>query len=317
VAPDVLLRSTGLDLASVGNPDASVPHGQKLRLWDEAARLSGDPDFGLHMAEWVSQSPEDHFDLLAYAVRSCATLGEHYKRMGRYVRLIHEGMFLSLEVEQDAARLMHGLVDNTIPPRHPMECMLALAVLQGRRAVGEDFAPREVRFAHAAPAQVSEQERLFRAPVRYGCPRSELVLDHAHLSQPQRYAEPRLLEVLDRQLEELLSRLPQARSFPGRVRSHMANHLLDGEPTVSAVAAKLQMSSRSLQRRLKDEGTSFAMLLADLRRELALCHLQDPQNTISEVAFLLGFTEVSAFHRAFKRWTGSTPAEYQRTARAS
>jgi AraC-like DNA-binding protein len=95
----------------------------------------------------------------------------------------------------------------------------------------------------------------------------------------------------------------------------MTDHLLDGEPALGAVAAKLHMSPRSLQRRLRDEGTSFARVLSGLRHDLALRHLRNPQITIGDVAFLLGFSEVSAFHRAFKRWTGRTPAEHLRSVR--
>lgn len=317
VRPDELLHAAGLNPASIGDPDVGIPHQAKLRLWDEASRLAGDPDFGLHLAEWVCLCPEEHFDVLAFAVRSCATLGDHYRRMERYVRLIHEGTFLSLDVEGDVARLAHGLIDVAVAPRHPVECMLTLALLQGRRAVGEDFSPREVRFAHPAPAQTHEQERLFRAPVHYSCPRSELVLNGLDLERPQHRAEPRLQAVLERQLEDLMAKLPEDRSFPGRVKCHMTDHLLDGEPAVSVVAAKMRMSSRTLQRRLSDEGTSFAKLLADLRREMAMRHLQDPKRTINEVAFLIGFAEVPAFHRAFKRWTGITPAEYKRSMRRS
>jgi AraC-like DNA-binding protein len=133
------------------------------------------------------------------------------------------------------------------------------------------------------------------------------------LEQPQKHAEPRLQAVLERQLDELVSQLPQDQSFPGRVKSHLATQLLDGEPVVSTIASKLHMSPRTLQRRLNDEGTSFAKVLAGLRRDLALRYLLEPRRTINEVAFLLGFVEVSAFHRAFKRWTGKTPAEYQRS----
>ncbi len=317
VRPDELLHAAGVDLMRLADPDVDVPQLVKERLWEEAVRLSGDPDFGLHLAEWICQSPEEHFDVLAFAVRSCATLSDHYRRMERYVRLIHEGTLLTLEIEADVARLVHGLIDGSKPPRQPVECMLALAVLQGRSAIGADFSPREVRFAHAAPSSISEHERVFRSPVRYACERNEIVLNPTDLEQPQHYAEPRLQAVLERQLDDLVSKLPDDRSFPSQVKCHLATHLMDGAPPVRAIASKLHMSPRTLQRRLNDEGTSFAKLLADLRRDLALRHLQDPRRSINEVAFLLGFLEVSAFHRAFKRWTGKTPAEYQRSFRHS
>jgi AraC-like DNA-binding protein len=316
VRPDELLHAAGIDLALI-DPDEGVPQHLRMRLWDEASRLAGDPDFGVHMAEWVCKNPEEHFDVLAFAVRSCATLADHYRRMERYVRLIHEGTFFTLEIEPHAARLVHGLIDDPRSPRHAVECMLAMAVLQARRSAGDDFTPQEVRFAHLAPASAREQKRIFRAPVHYGCARNEVVVNAVDLERPQHQAEPRLQMVLERQLEDLMSRLPQERSLPGRVKSCLSNHLLDGEPAVGAIAAKLHMSPRTLQRKLNDEGTSFARVLADLRTELAQRYLGDRRRTINEVAFLLGFAEVSAFHKAFKRWTGKTPAEFQRMARSS
>jgi AraC-like DNA-binding protein len=191
--------------------------------------------------------------------------------------------------------------------------MLALSLLQGRRAIGEEFAPQAVCFTHARPLQVSEHERIFRAPVYYGCPRNELLLDRALLLRAQRHAEPRLVAMLDRQLGGLLSALPENRSLQDAVRRCMTDELPEGEPAMAAIAAKLHMSSRSLQRRLQSEGTSFAQVLLDLRRDLALRYLRDERIGIAEVGFLLGFLDVAAFQRAFKRWTGTTPAQYRRS----
>lgn len=314
VPPPDLLRAAELDPAALANPDAYLLQAQEMRLWSEAVRLTGDQDFGIHMAEWVARVPLDHFDVLAFAARSCPTLGERYRLSGRYIRMIHEGIYLSLEEEGDVARLVHGHIPEQIGPRHPVESLLALAVLQGRASVGDDFAPRAVCFTHARPDRVSEQERVFRAPVHYGCPRNELVLERAFLDRPQRHAEQRLLALLDRQLGALLSELPESRRFRDVVMRGMMDELPEREPAVATIAAKLRMSTRSLQRRLKSEGTSFAEVLSDLRRDRALQYFQDGRLSISEVAFLLGFLDVTAFHRAFKRWTGSTPAEHRRSA---
>lgn len=316
VSPPELLHAAGLDPALLADPDAYLPGSQEMRLWDEAVRLTGDQDFGLHLAEWAARAPENHFDVLAFAVRSCATLGEHYALAGRYIRLVHEGVYLSLEEEGDVARLVHGHSPEQIGPRHPVEGMLALTLLLGRREVGEELAPQRVCFAHARPDRVSEQERVFGAPVHYGCPRNEMVLDRALLERPQLHAELRLLAILDRQLGGLLSGLPESHGYRDVVKRCMLDELPEREPVVATIAARLHMSARSLQRRLQSEGTSFAEVLSDLRRDMALRYLQDQRISIGEVAFLLGFLDVTAFHRAFKRWTGSTPAEYRRSARS-
>lgn len=314
VSPPELLRAAGIDPMLLGEPDGYVPRAQEVRLWDEAVRLTGDADFGVHLAEWVVRVPEDHFDLLAFAVRSSPTLGEHYRLAGRYIRLIHEGVHVSLEEEGDVARLVHGHIPEQVGPRHPVEGMLALMLLMGRKTTGADLVPQVVRFAHARPERVSEQERIFGAPVCYGGPRNELVLARGLLDRPQRHAELRLLAMLNRQLDRLLAELPERRSFQDMVKRCMMDELPEREPVVTTIAARLHMSPRSLQRRLQGEGTSFAAVLGELRRELALRYLGDQRISIREVGFLLGFVDVTAFHRAFKRWTERTPAEYRRTA---
>jgi AraC-like DNA-binding protein len=313
VPPPVLLAAAGLDPMLLSGPDADLLQAQGLRLWEEAARLTGDRDFGLHLSEWAASCTEDLFDVMAFALRSCATLGDSFRLGERYMRLVHQGIYLRLEEDGECARLVHGhYQEPSSPPRHPVEGMLALALLQGRRAVGDDLLPRAVHFMHARPAELREQERIFRAPVHYGCPRNELIFDRAVLARPQRHAEPRLLAVLDRQLAGLLSELPENPSFQAAVRRCMMDELPEREPGMATIAAKLHMSPRSLQRRLQSEGTSFAKVLSELRRDLALRYLRDGRIAIGEVGFLLGFLDVAAFQRAFKRWTGSTPAGYRR-----
>lgn len=311
VPPDALLRAAGLDA-----PEAAVPHARMLRLWEEATRLSGDPDFGLHVAEWLIDQAEDRFDVLAFAMRSCATLGDQYRRMGRYVRLLHKETHLSLEIEGDTARLVHGVVGHHASARQPSEGMIALLLLRGRRTLGEEFRPRAVRFIHPEPTRTTEHARLFQAPLCFGCARDELVLDRALLDRPQLRAEPRLLALLEPQLEALLSETSDDDSITATCRRSVADRLLEGEPTLVSVAKRLCLSPRTLQRRLRDEGTTFADVLADVRHELALDHLRDPRVSIQETAFLLGYSDASTFHRAFKRRAGVTPAEYRRAASA-
>jgi len=307
VPPPELLRAAGLDPALLADPDAYLRQPQEARVWDEAVRLTGDQDFGLHLGEWLAGAAEDVFDVLTFAVRSCPTLREHFRLAGRYIRLIHEGIYVSLEEDGDVARLVHGHSPEQIGPRHPVEGMVALALSLGRREVGVHFVPEAVCFAHARPNRVTEQERVFGAPVHYGCPRNELVLARELLERPQRHAELRLLAILDRQLGEILSGLPEGHGFRDVVKRRVLDDLPERQPVVAGVARKLHMSARSLQRRLQSEGTSFAEVLSELRRDRALCYLQDRRISIGEVAFLLGFLDVTAFHRAFKRWTGTTP----------
>jgi AraC-like DNA-binding protein len=145
--------------------------------------------------------------------------------------------------------------------------------------------------------------------VRFSAGENGLRLPVAELETPCVRADPALLAVLDRYAAERVERAPRSDSVADRGRAALAEELRAGEPSAATLAARLKMSVRTLNRSLGAEGTSYRRILDQLRRELAIHHLADDRLTIAEVAFLLGFSELSAFYRAFKRWTGRTPAE--------
>lgn len=290
-----------------------LAHAQELRLWEEAARLTSDPDFGLHFAEWLAPRTVDVFDALAFAVRSCATLGDQLRLVTQYSSLVHNEIVLTLEFEADHVLLVHTHRRAPLQPaRHPVEACLTLAVLIAREETGDDFSPVGVRFRHPRPSSEEEHGRLFRAPIHFGTPVDALVLEYTHLARPQRRSEPQLLALLDKQLAGLHGGHGAPTPLGHRVRREFVAHLPKGEPSVGTVAARLRMSPRTLQRQLQAEGTSFAAVLSELRRELAAKYLRDPNIAIAEIAFLLGFQDSSAFYRAFRRWEGTTPLAFRR-----
>src|SRR5262249_43347614 len=153
--------------------------------------------------------------------------------------------------------------------------------------------------AHPAPAAPSEHERFFGAPVRFNQPHNQLVFPRAHLDLPMREADASLASHLDRHLDVVLSGLSRAPSFVDSVRRAVGEDLRGGLPRVEEIARKLHMSPRTLQRRLRDAEVSFQALLSEVRRDMGLRYLRESQMSVAEVAFLLGFSEVSTFHRAF------------------
>lgn len=312
VAPPELLAAARIEASELEDDDGHLPQAVERRLWREAVRLTGDEDFGLHLSEKLAV---ETFGALGFAVRSSATVGEAFERTARYLRLIVRGPALTIEVEGDVARLVHEPPRGPAPSRHSVELLFGNLVRIGKRGAEGRFSPRLVSFRHEAPARVEEHRRLLGPELRFGAARDEMVIDRACLARPKADAEPALGAVLDQHLGALLSAQPEDASFLQRVRSALAAEIARGEPALSALAARLRMSPRSLQRRLRQEGSSLSAVLDDLRAELAARYLRESRESISEVAFLLGFSEVSTFHRAFKRWTGVTPAAYRRDRR--
>ncbi len=313
VPVDPVLRQVGLEAAVLKDRDARIPHSVVIHLWQAAAAASGDYAFGLHTAETLNFSL---FEVQAYAVLSSATLQEGIERACRYQRLQHDATRIALDLDAGGGEVTHSVPGGRMLPRHPAEFFAAVFVRMARHASGRAVVPLAVRFAHAPPVSLVEHLRIFGVAPEFGHLGFSFSVRFSHedLSAPLLNADPTLQALLDRHAADLLAALPKVSSFSEQVRSVIAKELVSGNPSLESIADKLGMSSRSISRRLFDEGTSHRALLDDVRQELAGRYLSEQNLAVGEVAFLLGFSEPSAFHRAFKRWYGVTPAAYRQRA---
>jgi AraC-like DNA-binding protein len=307
-AVEAFLAEQGVGSALLRDPEARLPHAAAIRLWQAAGELTNDADLGLHVAEAIRPG---QFGALDYALRTSANLGAAYARLSHYHRLLHDAAEVVLEIERDRAILSHRLPLPGGVPRPVSEFILAGWLVTSRQATGANCRPMAARFPHAAPANTSEHRRVFGCALKFGHKRSELVFPREHLELPLLKADPALQEIVESQVKALIAKLPKAEATTDAVRRFLAQELSCGQPQLAQVAPRLRMSARTLHRRLGQEGTTFRRILTEVRRELAVRHLAEGQLAIGEIAFLLGFSEVSAFHRAFKNWTGHTPRAYR------
>ena len=312
VAPETLCRASGLDPSALEEADSLIPISNLLGLAECGARLTGDDAFGLHVGE---RTDAKTYGLLGYVTINRRTFGEALGSLIRYQRIRTKAVEFSLEVDGPEARLAYHYRAADVAPRgrrQESEEMLSTMMRVGRELTGVDWAPREVHFEHAEPADTSEHERIFRAAVRFGLPLTQLVFDASVLGLPVVGADPALGSLLERQAEELLAGPRRDGVFAGRVRQAIKEGLPGGEARVDAACRRLGVSPRTLQRKLREEGTSFQGLLEETQRALAEFYLREPEVAICEVSYLTGFSQPSAFHRAFRRWTGLTPKEFRR-----
>lgn len=311
VAPEELYRAVALDPALLADPDNRIPYSQVVEMYEQGARLTGDDAFGLHLSERISPKI---FDVLSYVLLNSATLGDAMRRVVRYHPIWNDGAEYSLVVEGARARLRyHYLCADGAERRQDCEMTLAITLRAGQFTTGVDWTPDEVSFQHPEPPDTSEHRRIFGCPVRFSQPFNEYSFDASLLELPAIEADPVLFELLERHAEELLARFPRRGGQADEVRRMLFEALRGGDPGLDAVARRLGFSARTLQRKLKDEGTSHQELLEEMRRDLSQRYLREPRMAICEVAYLLGFSEPSAFHRAFRRWTGTTPARFRQT----
>lgn len=306
--PDPLLAAVGVSPRALADPDARIPMSAGAGLLARAEAATGDDCIGLHIAEHADlRSVDVHF----YAMTASATLQDAFDRLSRYQRLIHESTRIDIVPVGNGVALRHLLPGGLSAPRHTAEFLLAAWLRTGRLVTATEWNPAEVRFAHVAPSPTGELERFFRAPVRFATGENALVVPHDALLLPCIGADPALASFMDRYAQDHMPAETPIEGFSDRVRSVVTVQLREGVPSAAVTAGMLKMSVRTLNRTLAAEGTSYRAVLDQLRHELATRHLADSRTSIGEVAFLLGFSELSAFYRAFKRWTGQTPADFR------
>ncbi|NJM71599.1 MAG: AraC family transcriptional regulator [Scytonema sp. RU_4_4] len=302
-----VIAAIGLNPNWFDDLDRRISHEMLCAMWQEITRRSGDPCIGLRLPEFSQP-----LHIFGYAILNSPNLGRALERMGQYVRLVHTGVELTLTIEGNIARFTHDIPGS--PVRLPValsQWVLATIVWRFRQATGKDWVPLQVKFQHPQPTDISAYRNLFRAPLGFNHPVDELVLDAELLKLPLLKADPALEVILDRHVRELLANLPKNNTFLDSVRWAIHEGLRCGDVGMEGISQRLAYSPRTFQRKLKEAGTSYTGLLEEMRQQLSVYYLREQSLAVSEIAFLLGFSENSAFHHAFKRWTGLSPGEFR------
>jgi len=311
--PDQVLRTFHLDPAVLSHTEKFIPCVVFARILEEAARVTGDNCFGLHFCERFNSK---NIGPLTYVVLNSPTVAVADDQVARYLKLYNQAATVSRTVEGERAYFQYVLCDLGIesPPRQQNEYSLAVRLNRIRMMVGSQWPPLEVPFAHQAPAEISEHQRVFGAPFLFGYQTNNLVVESEFLECQVPAADQRLYEIMQRYFQRIIDEMPEDSGVLPSVRRAVAESMRDGDPNLGRVAKKMAMSRRTLQRQMKEHATNFRNVMDDTRRRFALSYLKDRRNSLTEIAFLLGYSESAAFTRAFKRWTGLTPLAYRRQA---
>jgi AraC-like DNA-binding protein len=316
-----LLASLGSDpqqfLATLGIDDGAAPEtfvsGDDVdRLLAEIAESRGDPAFGLTLAHAALVRP---LGLYSHVIWLSGTVRDAIERAVRFYGMVSRRSTLTLEEaiietkpgSRDAiATLRQHRVDNLARGAILTEYVFASFALRARAATGQNFALRAVRFAHPNDGVAhARYEETFAAPVMFGCAIDELVFDAAQLDLGLASADPITSAALEARVAALAATTTGRSSFTDRVRRAAASSLAE-HPSLVKIARQVGISARTLRRHLEQEGTSLRAIVDDIRRERA-DELLAAGTPVKEIAFVLGFSETSAFSRAYKRWTGRSP----------
>ncbi|RMT46912.1 Transcriptional regulator, AraC family [Pseudomonas savastanoi] len=303
VDSNALCQSAGIDPSMLGDPGAQFPSDITAELWQRAVQACLDPTLGLRVSRFVSPTS---FHALGYTLVASGSLREVFERIVRYRSMAEDSLELDFRTVGERYEFRFGTPKSCQLPAHELlDAFAAIYVRTCRNRLGRSYAPLAVHLQRPAPDNPQPWQDLFRSPVMFA-------------------AQENLLEFGGDQFDSHLDDGPvqvngqESRGDPlpsliweQRVRSAIETLLPDGEPTVRTIAEALHLSTHSLQRHLADEGCCYDLLLNQCRQNLALLHMNDPQSSLSEIAYLLGFTDTTSLSRAFKRWTGLTPGQYR------
>ncbi|MFZ5723491.1 MAG: AraC family transcriptional regulator [Pseudomonadota bacterium] len=303
-----LLAGTGLTPQQLFQLDEYLSLPDQVTIIRNALRLSGNPALGLQMGSRMHIAAHGPVGIAAY---TSATLGEAVETMARHQNI--RGQFAGMTIERDAQHLR--LLFNMQVPYDEVGLFLIEALVASAQGTMEFLLGRivdgcRIEFGFPPPPHAALYSQYLHAPFRFDAPRSLLEMPRALEATPLPFADPVAKQQAEQQCEQIAAEMKQRGSFAFRVTAILRNN--PGQLwTLDDVARSLNMSARTLIRRLKDEGTSYQLLLDAEQQRLARIYLDNPRHTVESVAAALGYHDVSTFRRAFKRWFGVPPSEYQ------
>ena len=306
-----LLAQAGLTAAQIDDPQARIAARSQIRLLELAAQALRDDLLGFHLA---TEFDLREIGLLYYVMASSDLLGDAIRRGARYSTIANEGMVVDLQAGRDVAVRFRYLGVERRHEQHQIEFWLTAFLRVCRQLSGRRLVPDRVRFVHPRGGNGRELQSFFGCEVEFGADVDEIAFPPEVLRIDNLAADPFLNRILIKNCEDALARRERS---AGSLRPDLENAIVPmlphGQASAREASRSLGMSQRTLTRRLAAEGLTFSGVLNELRRDLADHYLRDESLSISQVAWLLGFGNLSAFTHAFKRWTGTTP----RAARSS
>jgi AraC-like DNA-binding protein len=305
-----LLESVGVDPDSPVDPKQMVSAEDYYAFFERVARE--DPEAVSLPLRVGASMLTDEYGAFGLAWKSAVNLRGSCERAERYARVLTSVSTHEVEeVDEGVFMKLHRDGERRLGLRLSNEASIASVAAISQQVSTGEVELLGVFFKHESPGSVAAHEAHFGCTVHFGTDRDALLVAHESMQAPNRLGDPSIVSFFDSHLDNELSKFDDDASLERRVRIKVSQALSEGVPPVSRIAGQFGMSSRTLQRRLSDRGYSYQALVDSARRELAERLLKETSYPLAEIAFLTGFSEQSAFNRAFKRWAGQTPRSFR------
>jgi len=308
IDPEDLFRREGVDPDALFDAGARIETQHSQKLFQRAAELSRDPLFGLKSADYIRPA---HLGALGFSWLASKSLRKGFERLCRYARVIQDNLTIRLDEDED---LFYAQIYAQVPaPDEGLheDMQMAALITFCRIIAGKDFNPVRIHLRHAAPSDSGLYFELFRCPIEFRAGETLMAIQQSDVDRRLTGANDELAQLNEHIVVKYLAHAARE-DIVNRCKAAIIDALPNGTANENAVAEALHMTPRNLHRKLQKEDTSFKQLLTEVRRELAVQYIQDRSKTLTEISYLLGFSEVSSFSRAFKGWTGRPPSEARR-----
>ena len=308
---DRIFGRAGLCLDDVISPIDELNLQQYCELFEEAAAQTGNGNIGL---EFGQKFAPKKLGMLGFAAISSPTLAAALRTMEKYFPAHQEGTSFGLIQDRDILWLSYRIYDPRIERRRQdAELSLGMFCNVFRAAHGPDWVPLEVRFEHHKPDDKDEHEMRFGAPVQFGRRTNAIAFRRRDLDAVMPDQDPYLASVVEPFLQGRCARQSNPQDFAMAVRNEVKMQIGEKLPTMADISRLFGVSESAFQRQLRAHGLMFSDVLKAARHELALHYIADPDMPLTEIAYCLGYSELSAFSRAFRNWTGMSPQRYRRS----
>jgi AraC-like DNA-binding protein len=304
-----LAQQSGISRKDIENLDARIPISKLNKIWDIAKDYTQQAEIGLYVGEEIDPA---RFSVVAQASFQCETLRDVLQVYARFFSIVNEAACLTLKEGDEWATLEFKSLSPDCYCISEMERMVVTALARCDYLTGRRIKVQCFNFQHAQPEYIAKYQEVCKGELKFSQEQTGVVFKKSALDLKVKHGNPYLLSVLTSYAEKLLRKVASSSDIKDKVRRFIRRHLAeDAELDVERAAKALNMSRHTLYRKLKKEQVSFQSLVEEVRQREAERYLKENKVSISEVAFLLGFSELSAFSRAFKRWTGESPAKFR------
>jgi len=310
---NTLLSTGNLNWEMLQQEDFRIEAEVYNRVLEQAVALSGDEFFGLHMGTYLSLSAAG---IIGQITQTSRTVKEALEYMVTFANLGCQALPLSLNETKDAWAIHYTpseewIKQSPIAVRHTLEGAMSFTLREFHTLTLQKHFPKAIEFNFPRSAQFSVYENTFQCPVHFAKAKNALLLKKSQVEEKVVTSDYDLLRTLVMHAEKKLAAMQSEQGFFKIVKQSVLNMVKPQFPTIEQVATTLNISARTLQRRLKEEGYTFKSLIKELRQQLAYDYLQNKELSIKEIAYLLDYSEASAFVRSFKKWEGISPSAWR------